>query len=132
MMWAAAGTGETSTSMLDFSGFAGWHLVPRALIGCCECERGTEPSISQALYLMNSPEFARKIRHRHGLARSLANSTKSPRQIIDELYLATLSRFPNVSEQELFLDVSAKFDRRRASEDILWTLLNSKRFLYVH
>lgn len=41
MMWAAAGTGETSTSMLDFSGFAGWHLVPRALIGCCECERGT-------------------------------------------------------------------------------------------
>ena len=101
-------------------------------LSVCECERGTEPSISQALYLMNSPEFARKIRHRHGLARSLANSTKSPRQIIDELYLATLSRFPNVSEQELFLDVSAKFDRRRASEDILWTLLNSKRFLYVH
>ncbi len=101
-------------------------------LSVCECERGTEPSISQALYLMNSPEFANKIRHRHGLARSLANSKKSPREIIDELCLATLSRFPDASEQELFVEAFDEFDRRRASEDVLWTLLNSKRFLYVH
>ena len=101
-------------------------------LSVCECERGTEPSISQALYLLNSPEFAKKIRHRHGLARGMANSKKSPREIIDELYLATLSRFPNTLEQDLFLDTFSRFDRREASEDILWTLLNTKRFLYVH
>src|SRR5205807_4460826 len=35
----------------------------------CECERGTEPSIAQALHLMNSPEITAKIRARHGAAR---------------------------------------------------------------
>lgn len=32
----------------------------------CECERGNEPSIAQALHLMNSPETVHKIRHRDG------------------------------------------------------------------
>jgi hypothetical protein len=32
----------------------------------CECERSNEPSISQALHLLNSPEVNQKIAHRHG------------------------------------------------------------------
>lgn len=103
-----------------------------ARLSVCECERGTEPSIAQALYVMNSPEFARKIGHRHGLARALANSGKSPQEIIDEVYLTALSRFPNVAENELLLPAFEKHDRKTAAEDVLWTLLNSKRFLYVH
>ena len=101
-------------------------------LSVCECERGAEPSIAQALFLMNSPEVAKKIRHRRGLARSLANSKKSPREIIAELCLATLSRFPTPSEQKLFLEVFDDVDRRRATEDVLWTLLNTKRFLFVY
>jgi len=101
-------------------------------VSVCECERGTEPSISQALYLMNSPEFAKKIAHRHGRARQLAKSDTAPLEIIDELYLATLARRPNAAEQELFTDVFDQFDRRRATEDVLWTLLNSKQFLYIN
>jgi hypothetical protein len=35
----------------------------------CECERSNEPSIAQALHLLNSPEVMEKIQHRHGAAR---------------------------------------------------------------
>src|SRR5437868_3477929 len=92
----------------------------------CECERSNEPSIAQALHLMNSEEITGKIRSRHGTARKLAKSPMSPRDIIDELYLATLSRFPSEPERERMLRVFAEAgdDRTAAAEDVLWALLN--------
>ena len=64
----------------------------------CECERGTEPSIAQALHLINSPEIQQKVGARHGLARRLAESSRGPREIVEELCLATLSRPPTAGE----------------------------------
>lgn len=100
----------------------------------CECERSNEPSISQALHLMNSEEIMNKIRAKQGTARRLADSSKQPREIIDELYLGTLSRYPNDKERALMLDVFAKAgdDRRAAVEDVLWALLNTRSFVYNH
>src|SRR5207237_6286402 len=40
----------------------------------CECERSNEPSISQALHLMNSPEMMTKLHDRRGRVRQLADS----------------------------------------------------------
>ena len=100
----------------------------------CECERGNEPSISQALHLMNSPESFQKIRHRDGRAAGLAAKKLADEQVIDELFLATLSRVATDRERKLllaaFTEGSGK--RREAVEDILWTLLNTKEFLYNH
>lgn len=101
-------------------------------LSVCACERGTEPSIAQALYLMNSPEVAAKISHRRGLARTLADSEQPPREIVDTLYLTALSRFPTDEERGIFLDLFDRIDRRRATEDTLWTVMNTKRFIYVH
>jgi hypothetical protein len=100
----------------------------------CECERSNEPSISQALHLLNAPEIAAKITHRNGRATQLAMSAKSPEEIIQELYLATLSRFPTPEEQALMLEAFAGpgADRQSASEDILWALLNAKEFVFNH
>ncbi|MFM7071326.1 MAG: DUF1549 and DUF1553 domain-containing protein [Planctomycetota bacterium] len=115
----------------------------------CECERSNEPSIAQALHLMNSPEINAKITHRSGLARQWAESPRTPDQLIEEVYLAVLARRPRPSELEIarqafaFPPAQAETEtgsgtldesrlRREAVEDILWTLLNSKEFLYVH
>ena len=100
----------------------------------CECERSGEPSISQALHLLNSPEIMAKIQHRDGTARRLANSELTDDELIDELYLTTLSRFPNEEERSLmrgaFLDSGS--ERNAAVEDVLWALLNTKEFIFNH
>jgi hypothetical protein len=100
----------------------------------CECERSNEPSITQALHLMNSAEITDKVRARSGTARRLADSAKTLAEIIDELYLTTLARFPEARERAVLaaLFMAPGADRRSATEDILWTLLNSKEFLYNH
>ncbi|MBM4069598.1 MAG: DUF1549 domain-containing protein [Planctomycetes bacterium] len=100
----------------------------------CECERSNEPSIAQALHLMNSEEIMNKIRARQGTARKLARSDKTPAAIIDELYLGTLSRFPSEREREVMLRVFTESgdDRQAAVEDVLWALLNTRGFVYNH
>jgi hypothetical protein len=100
----------------------------------CECERSSEPSITQALHLMNSPEISAKIRSRLGVARRLSESSKTPAEIVDELFLATLARPPRDKERSLLQESFKQedSDRRAAVEDVLWTLLNSKDFIYNH
>ena len=100
----------------------------------CECERSNEPSIAQALHLMNSEEIANKIHSREGRARRLARSKMTPTEIVDELYLTALTRFPTDAERTRMLRVfsDAGADRQGAVEDILWALLNSRSFVYNH
>ena len=71
----------------------------------CECERSNEPSIAQALHLMNSEEIANKIHAQAGTARRLARSKMSAAEIVDELCLSTLSRFPSEAERATMLRV---------------------------
>jgi hypothetical protein len=100
----------------------------------CECERSNEPSISQALHLLNSPELNEKITSRDGVARQLADSPREPKEIVAEVYLGALSRFPTVDEERLLLEAFAAPDvtRREAVEDVLWSVLNTKEFVYNH
>ena len=100
----------------------------------CECERSNEPSIAQALHLLNSPEIMQKIQHRRGRARQLAGRKLPPTSIIDELYLGTLGRYPRAEEKTLMLEAFTgdDIDRRAATEDVLWALLNSREFVYNH
>ena len=103
----------------------------------CECERSGEPSVSQALHLLNSPEIIAKIAAPVGTARRLSDGPLSHPQIVEELYLATVSRFPTGRERDLalasFKEAGAGPEaRREATEDLLWALLNTKEFLYNH
>lgn len=102
-------------------------------VSVCECERSNEPSIAQALHLMNSAEVAAKVRARDGRAARLAASEASPQQIADELFLTVLGRPPRPAEQAALQEsFSPGANRREAAEDLLWALLNTKEFLYNH
>ena len=102
-------------------------------VSVCECERSNEPSIAQALHLMNSPEIAEKIQAPMGRVAKAAAETKSTEQLVDDLFFSTLSRPPRDEERTAVLATFADgADRRRAAEDLLWALVNSKEFLYNH
>ena len=52
--------------------------------------------------------------------------------MVDDLYLATLTRFPTKAETENALKYLAGGAKTLRAQDLLWALLNSKGFLYVY
>lgn len=97
----------------------------------CECERSAEPSMTQALHLLNSPGLERKVVSPQGRVRRLLAAGKSDADLIEDFYLATLNRFPTpVEKTALSTILTTRSDRRRAAEDILWALMNSPEFVF--
>ena len=66
------------------------------------------------------------------MARRLADSKKTPKEIADELFLATIARFPTDAERAAVLKTFEGADRREVVEDLLWSLLNKREFVYNH
>ncbi|MBI1915327.1 MAG: DUF1553 domain-containing protein, partial [Planctomycetes bacterium] len=98
----------------------------------CECERITEPNLAQALHTLNSETIMAKIASPQGRIAKLLAAKKPDAEIVSELYLATLNRPPTAAEQDALkkLRVEAA-DAKSFYEDLLWSLLNSKHFLFV-
>jgi len=87
-------------------------------------------SILQAMMLMNSPFVTKRVMaSNNSLVDQLVRSTKSSAEIVDELYLATLSRHPLPQEKQLALSWIEK-DRRQGAEDLHWSLLNKLDFVF--
>jgi hypothetical protein len=100
--------------------------------GVCECERVTDPNLAQALHTLNSDTIMGKIAHPQGRVARLLAAKKSDDEIIAELYLVALSRRPTAAESAALLKLRAATpDARAFHEDLLWSLLNSKQFLFV-
>jgi hypothetical protein len=97
----------------------------------CECGRSGEPTMAQALHLMNSPEIERKIADPSGRAARLAAADISEDKIVEELCLATMGRPPAAKEHAVARRLFAESPRQQATQDLLWTLLNSYEFLFV-
>ncbi len=72
------------------------------------CERVNEPTVTQALHLMNSPGLHTKVTSAEGICRTLAESDRSARQIVEELYLRTYSRYPTDEEYQTVLPLFAE------------------------
>jgi hypothetical protein len=102
----------------------------------CPCERDAKPSIVQALHLMNSRLLQEKLTSEIATARvhRLASSAMKPEEIITELYLACYARKPTEDELKIaaapFAAEGAK--RGAATEDVLWSLMNSAEFVFNH
>ncbi len=68
-----------------------------------ECERKLEGSVRQSLHLVNSDHFEGKVAGSPNLQK-LFQANKPDPEIVDELYLATLSRLPRPDERQKFVD----------------------------
>lgn len=87
-------------------------------------------SILQAIMLMNSPFVTRRVTaSNNSLVDQLVRSAKSSAEIVDELYLATLSRYPLPQEKQLAASWIEQ-DRRQGAEDLQWSLLNKLDFIF--
>jgi hypothetical protein len=97
------------------------------------CERKQTTSVMQIMHFVSGDTINQKIRAENSLIERLIKSGKSGREIIEELYLRTLSRFPKTEEAQLARQgVSQAPSPREGYEDLLWALLNSKEFLFNH
>ncbi len=112
-----------------------------------EEERHHEPSVTQALHVINGQTLNEKLRAPNGVADMLARLGFSAERIVEHMYLAALSRPPTPKERQ---SIAARLDeaeaqgaktkgledavvlRRQAIEDLMWAMLSGKEFLFNH
>ncbi len=97
-----------------------------------ERERNNAISAPQRLHLLNSTHVQRKLEQGPKL-QALLRARGTPRERVDSLYLAILSRPATAEEQRLAADYATHAaDGRTATLDLAWALINSAEFLYRH
>jgi hypothetical protein len=99
----------------------------------CECEREGDSNLAQALQLINGPTVNEKLRNPGNRIGRLLGKKASDLEVLDDLYLSTLSRPATPTDVKVALEHVAKAtDKRKAWEDVHWALLNAKEFLFRH
>ncbi len=96
----------------------------------CDCERSSDPVLPQTLFLMTDPGLLTMIRGGR-LARLLAQRNADA-EVVEELFLATLSRFPDGDEKRWASEHLATKKREGAFVDIFWALINTREFILNH
>lgn len=117
--------GNTATYFLTTFGRAKRETV-------CSCEVKMEPNLSQALHLINGDTTNAKIQQ-GGLIAARLKENKPVPEIVAELYLRCFSRRPTEQEMaSLVALVGEQENKQEALEDIFWSMLNSREFLFNH
>ena len=91
------------------------------------CERDTQPDIAQTMHLISGETIQKKL-----AAEGNVISQWMKGDVVDSVFLRTLTRFPTAAERAALAGALASGDRRAALQDALWAILNSKEFLYNH
>ncbi len=127
----------TRAVALPDTGFDSYFLTafgrPNASTAC-ECERSQEATLAQSLHLLNSEQMQTKLSSERGRAARLAAAEQlSPADRVRELYRVAFCRQPSDGELKSTLGyLSERGHRREAYEDLIWSLVNSKEFLFNH
>jgi hypothetical protein len=101
----------------------------------CECERTAAPSMSQALHIANGDTLNQKLKAKKNRIEQLLDAKTSDEKLVEEVYLAALSRFPGDTEKAKLLALlteSKDAGKREVVEDLYWGILSSKEFLFNH
>ena len=105
-------------------------------------DRDPQPNLRQALHQLVGDTFTDQLSKQSGRLDELMERRASNQEVIEELYLAALSRYPTqeelteldtlihrrspILEQSFFQNST----RREVFEDLLWALLNTREFVY--
>ncbi len=99
----------------------------------CECARGSNTDLSQALHLANSSALHDKILSPTGRLAERLKANRTDDEIVEELYLTALARRPTDEERLAVREtLAAGTPRDEAWQDILWALLNCSEFVFGH
>lgn len=91
-----------------------------------------EPTLTQALHMINSSYVNKKLKSPDGSLSQLIQAKLENRELITELYLSTLSRFPTDTELQTAEAYIAESPKHRVGcEDLMWALISSRAFLFV-
>ncbi len=103
---------------------------PRATV--CACEATTDPSLSQALHLINGDNVGNKVT-RGKLIATWMGEKLSNEQILEKLFIRCLTRKPTVQESEQLLKIVTDSPKPEVGwEDVFWAVLNSREFIFNH
>jgi len=96
-------------------------------------QRESGPSLGQALHMLAGSTYTSKLSKEGGRVDRLLKSQASDRQIIEEFYLAALVRWPSADERDTLQSwIGRRPSRRQAFEDLAWSLISSREFVYNH
>lgn len=117
--------GRTSTYFLTTFGRATREEV-------CSCAVSMDPSLSQALHLLNGDVGNQRIQQ-GGVIDRWIKEGRHDTEIIDELFVRCYGRSPKERERvETLATVQNGSERKQALEDVFWALLNSPEFIFNH
>jgi len=94
--------------------------------------RTNDASISQALSLLNNTIVTTRVKKNttNSTVSKVLASTSDPGTITDQLYLATLSRYPTTTERNMSIGYLVGGNLNQRTEDLQFALLNQLEFLF--
>jgi hypothetical protein len=99
----------------------------------CECERSEETNVTMVLNLLNGSIVNNRIGADGARVSRSVKEKKPLPEMIEEFYLAALARRPNQKEQAAAQKlISSAPSPKEGAEDLMWSLLNTKEFMFNH
>jgi hypothetical protein len=102
----------------------------------CSCERQSESSVTQALHLNNGQTLNDKLRDKKSRVEEWLKAKIDDEQAVRRVFALALCRPPTAPEAERFLKIMAEAgrdpqtSRREVIEDLFWSVLTGREFLF--
>jgi hypothetical protein len=96
-------------------------------------ELKTPGSVRLALRFMNNEDMTGAMYFQGSPYMKILKKTKDPALRVEEMFLATLGRPPDATEQERFLKhLTDGKNSAAANQDVYWVLVNTSEFFFIH
>jgi hypothetical protein len=111
---------------------------------CDAAERSSDPTIAQALAVINGDTLNKKLSAADGTIALFLKLGLSDRRILEYMFLSAFSRYPTDSERQALTaaldgvklakgtEEARRDAHRQGLEDMVWAMLTSKEFLFDH